>query len=263
MKKIDYVFKFKNVITCLDFKFSQNSKLGNSLQVVTYHFAIDQVESGDFTKDSQNCLSCPYSFNMNGGKSGGCYTHKGLQLMGLKSKLRSLNKKYEKGAINDFTMAGFDKFIKNVNKFLKMVDGEKLNQAVTVPQLEKLFSSVKRGNKIPLVRFGAYGEPTKLPLFVVRSLKAIANNTTGYSHQWHKPENQKYSPYFMASVDSTFEVKISQDLGWKTFFVGGVDDNGINCPASKEAGNKTTCVKCGLCGGASGKSKKSIYIAKH
>lgn len=263
MKKIDYVFQYNDVITALDYKFSQNSKLGASLQIVTYHFSIDQVKEGDFTKDSANCQSCPYSFNMNGGKTGGCYTHKGLQLMGLKSKLRSLSKKYEKGLINKFSDSNFHKFIKSINKTMKIVDSNILNGIESINEINEIFSKVSRSNKIPLVRFGAYGEPTKLPLSVVKTLKAISKNTTGYTHQWHKPENEKYMNYFMASADNGFEVQIAQNLGWKTFFVGGVDDNGINCPASKEAGNKTTCVKCGLCGGASGKGKKSIYIAKH
>lgn len=263
MKKVQYVFEYRNNITSLDFKFSENSKLGLSMQVVTYHYSKEQVKSGDFTKDETNCQSCPYSFNMNAGKSGGCYTHKGLQLMGLKSKLRSLTKKYDKGLILKFNQLHFDRFIKSINKALKMVDSWELQNIGSVLELEELFKTVKRVDKLPLTRFGAYGEPTLLPLSVVRTLKAISNNTTGYTHQWHKPENDRYKRFFMASCDSSFEVNISKDSGWKSFFVGGVDDDGINCPASKEAGNKTTCVKCGLCGGTSSKSKKSIYIAKH
>jgi len=37
----------------------------------------------------------------------------------------------------------------------------------------------------------------------------------------------------------------------------------VNCPASKEAGYKSTCSKCTLCSGTTGKGSKSVYIFNH
>ena len=42
-----------------------------------------------------------------------------------------------------------------------------------------------------------------------------------------------------------------------------IQDNEILCPASKEAGRKSTCAKCKLCSGTSSNSKKSIAIVQH
>jgi RecJ-like exonuclease len=49
--------------------------------------------------------------------------------------------------------------------------------------------------------------------------------------------------------------------------VQGVDEidkaNEVLCPASKEAGKRTTCAACKLCGGTSTASPKSIAIPMH
>jgi hypothetical protein len=97
-----YNFKYNDVVHSLDVKISQNSKIGFGIVLQTYHFSIEQVENNDFTLDEKNCLDCPYSFNQNDGKSGKCYTHKGMQLMGLLSKLKSLHKQNLQGKIKEF-----------------------------------------------------------------------------------------------------------------------------------------------------------------
>ena len=42
-----------------------------------------------------------------------------------------------------------------------------------------------------------------------------------------------------------------------------IDGKEILCPASEEAGSRTTCLECGLCAGTQTKSKKSIAIVAH
>jgi len=37
----------------------------------------------------------------------------------------------------------------------------------------------------------------------------------------------------------------------------------VTCPASKEAGHRTTCADCCLCGGKAVKTRKSIVINSH
>jgi hypothetical protein len=232
-----YIFLKNDIIHSIDFKKSQNSKIGDGNVIQTYHFSIDQVMNNDFTQDKSNCLNCRFSFNQNEGRSGGCYTHKGLQLMGLKSKLRSLHKAFNDGKIKEFDKSEFDNFIQKIST-----------------------------KKVDLCRFGAYGEPSLLSVDICAKLKKLAKNTTGYTHQWHNI-NEDYSNYFMASIDNTFELAIAKSKGYRSFFA--TDNKPVNsktitnCPASKEAGNKTTCVKCSLCNGAQGNSKKDIYILTH
>ena len=96
MKNIKYTFSDDKNVHVLQAKISQNSKIGAGYVLQTYHFSVDQVKNNDFTQDTNNCMDCPFSYNQNNGKSGGCYTHKGMQLMGLKSMLRSLNKNFDK-----------------------------------------------------------------------------------------------------------------------------------------------------------------------
>lgn len=116
------------------------------------------------------------------------------------------------------------------------------------------------------VRFGSYGEPVLMGEHVVRSICSVASNWTGYTHRWDDPEYQWAKQYFMASVDTDDEYDRAKQLGWRTFRVRQPDSTlfqaEITCPASKEAGHKTTCVECGLCRGVSRKAK-DIAIIKH
>ena len=231
-----YNFKHNDVVHSLDVKISQNSKIGFGIVLQTYHFSIEQIENNDFTLDEKNCLDCPYSFNQNNGKSGKCYTHKGMQLMGLKSKLKSLHKQNLQGKIKEFNSDDFRKFISH--------------------------SSIK---KIDLIRFGAYGEAVTLPLEVRDTLFDVQNilgcKVTSYTHQWRTANETR----FMASTHNLAEMLQAKKLGYRCFTVTAeAIDNAFNCPASKESERKKTCVQCGLCDGqVSGKRKKDIYILKH
>lgn len=57
--------------------------------------------------------------------------------------------------------------------------------------------------------------------------------------------------------------KAAKNMGWRTFFVGdSIGSENVTCPASKEAGQKTTCDNCRLCMGTQSKAK-SVKILKH
>jgi hypothetical protein len=112
------------------------------------------------------------------------------------------------------------------------------------------------------VRFGAYGEPVLIPIEIVQGITAVSSGWTGYTHMWHKPEYAEYKEFFMASTNAA-DFGFAQTLGWRTFTVSDIHiDTQVICPASAEAGHRTTCDQCRLCGGTS-INARSIQIRPH
>jgi hypothetical protein len=181
--------------------------------------------------DSASCMDCIHSKLQN--KS--CYVRKGFAEYGLKAKVDSLHKQYIKGGI-DFV-------------------SRELIPVIEAPKVAGKF-----------VRFGAYGEPVLLGEKAVSSIASSAQNFTGYTHQWRVPQYAWARLYFMASVETEALQSLANDLGFRTFRVRprGVSPlmTEVVCPASKEAGRKTTCSNCALCKGASSKAK-NVTIIKH
>lgn len=117
------------------------------------------------------------------------------------------------------------------------------------------------------LRIGAYGDPLAVPLHIWRALLTTAAGWTAYTHQWRQPSAAAYRDWCMASVDTEDERQHAADLGWRTFRIratadDAIDANEVICPASNEAGHRTTCAACELCRGASRKAK-SVVIAAH
>jgi hypothetical protein len=118
-----------------------------------------------------------------------------------------------------------------------------------------------------LVRFGAWGDPAMLPARLVADMASMASGWTGYTHAWRRQPAVSLRGVLMASVDTLAEQMEAAAAGWRTFRVAPTGDahrepTEISCPASAEAGAKTTCDKCRLCAGTS-KMAKSIVIQKH
>ena len=117
------------------------------------------------------------------------------------------------------------------------------------------------------VRLGAYGDPAAVPFNTWRRVMAQKpSGWTGYTHQWRKPEFQRFRSLLMASVDSLAEMVQAQLDGWRTFRVRGegapITKGEVGCPASEEMGKKSSCVKCSLCSGQ-GSGAKSVSIIVH
>ena len=118
-----------------------------------------------------------------------------------------------------------------------------------------------------MVRLGTYGDPAAVPSYVWESLISEATGHTAYSHQSNMPSADTRPDFMMISADNEKQARHEWSNGNRTFrvikstheIVTGAE---ILCPASKEAGFKTTCAKCGLCGGSSVKAK-SIAIVDH
>lgn len=119
------------------------------------------------------------------------------------------------------------------------------------------------------IRFGAYGDPVAAPFELWSLLASLATKAgfgwTGYTHQWRSC-SQQFKFLLMASVDTLDEQREAQQLGWRTFRVKTPEEaqlpSEITCPASAEAGHRTTCAECLLCQGTS-RPTKDICIRIH
>jgi len=112
------------------------------------------------------------------------------------------------------------------------------------------------------VRLGSYGDPMAVPSYVWESLTSGAEYVTAYTHQSNTMPN-----LVMTSADNAIQAQAAWDRGERTFRVVKSLDSIIKgkeilCPASKEAGERTQCAACKLCGGASVKAK-SVAIVAH
>ncbi len=119
------------------------------------------------------------------------------------------------------------------------------------------------------VRFGTYGDPAMVPYEVLAPIAKAAHRHTGYTHQWKTDfVDSRLKEICMASVDSQEEYVAATRNNWRTFLVTAdvnLPTDVINCPASIEAGHRTTCEKCGLCNGkvAHNDKRKNIFIRPH
>lgn len=112
------------------------------------------------------------------------------------------------------------------------------------------------------VRFGAYGDPTHLPLSVALAIAGVSSGWTGYTHQWRKPSLQGWRQILMASVDTTAELLIARSMGWSTFRVSpDMDHHSMEtlC-ASDRIG--TPCSDCLACAG-SRTGQRAVFIPAH
>ena len=118
-----------------------------------------------------------------------------------------------------------------------------------------------------LVRLGAYGDPSAVPSYIWDSVLLHSKGRTGYTHQFNTNGADVRTDMCMVSVDNLDQAKQQWELGNRTFRVGRfttdmIREEEVLCPASKEAGRRTTCDKCKLCSGNKIKAK-SIFIVAH
>ena len=121
------------------------------------------------------------------------------------------------------------------------------------------YLSVFSGRK---VRFGAYGDPTWLPLPLALAIAGVASGWTGYTHQWRKPTLQGWRSILMASVDTTAELIIARSMGWSTFRVSPDHDHHAMETLCASERNGTPCSICLGCPGARN-GQRSVFIPAH
>lgn len=116
-----------------------------------------------------------------------------------------------------------------------------------------------------IFRLGSYGDPAAAPFRVWQHATARVWARNGYTHQWR--DFPAFAALCMASVDSEAQAHEARANGWRTFRVRSaaapVMAGEIACPASEEAGKRTTCADCRACGGTQAKARVSIVIAAH
>lgn len=112
------------------------------------------------------------------------------------------------------------------------------------------------------VRFGSYGNPTLIPLSIVKSIASICDGWTGYYHNWQSmepKEAKRWNTYFMASTETKDSLAMAEELKLRTFHVSPEKpDSHIECLSDSHG---IECSKCLLCVG--GKNAKSIWINPH
>ena len=121
------------------------------------------------------------------------------------------------------------------------------------------FMDIFAGRK---VRFGAYGDPTHLPLSLALAIAGVASGHTGYTHQWRKPSLQGWKQLLMASVDTTAELLIARAMGWSTFRVSPDMDHRTFETLCASERNGTPCSVCLGCPG-SRNGIQSVWIPAH
>ena len=117
------------------------------------------------------------------------------------------------------------------------------------------------------LRLGAYGDPAALPLSVLEEITKDVDMYTGYTHAW-KYCDDRYQHFWMASCDSRSDTELAVERGWRSFRVC-VDandralDREVVCPASGEADNILTCIKCRTCDGTRRGLRSNVVIQAH
>jgi len=132
------------------------------------------------------------------------------------------------------------------------------------------FATLFSGRK---VRFGAYGNPTLLPLPIVSAIAAVSEGWTGYFHDWQSnPQAAAYARYFMASTETADSFRAATRAGFRTFHVSPIQPAGtLECLSDAKG---LTCEKCKLCDGrfrtagqpfrpSNGRTLPSVWINPH
>jgi hypothetical protein len=226
----------------------KNTKTGLMVQTYILCQNIDPRDANKNGQDFSICGNCPL---------------KGIPTLNPKKKLAEKRtcyvridqgalivwKAYQRGSYPNVTSSWLSYIFKKVCKLLKI----KVNNRI---------AELGRGR---MVRLGTYGDPAAVPSYVWKQLLEEAIGHTAYSHQNDIiPIDKKI---FMGSADSLEHAQKFWSDNIRTFrmiqSLNEMQENEVLCPASKEAGRKSTCAKCKLCSGTSSNSKKSIAIVQH
>jgi len=206
---------------------SRNRKTGDMVQTYILHADIDPITASRTGKDYAICGACPHRGIPHNGDSGTakertCYVTLAHGPLGK-------YKAYKRGVYS-------------------RVQGH------------KAIAQLGAGR---MVRLGTYGDPAAVPNYIWESLISEAKGHTAYTHGATNPMPESV----MTSADSARDAQAAWARGERTFRVLAdkadlLKGREILCPASEEAGKRTTCESCKLCAGSSVKGK-SVAIVAH
>jgi hypothetical protein len=212
---------------------SSNAKTGAMVQTYILRADVDPIAANRTGLDYSICGDCPLRGVPNANESGtatkrGCYVR-------LQHGPLGIWRAWQRGNIPDFTSEAKRHIVQH------LVAGR-------------------------MIRLGSYGDPSAVPSHVWDALLTYAKGHTGYSHQvGHKTAD--YRPDLcMQSVETLEQAREAWSLGHRTCrLVAEItmldSKREVLCPASAEAGKRTTCENCGLCNGAG--AAKSVAIVAH
>lgn len=211
---------------------SNNTKTGNMVQTYIIRADIDPRDASKTGEDYSICGNCP---------------HRGIPH----------NKPNKKLALKRSCYVNIGQGVLIVYKALQ----RGIYKTVTG---HKAIAAIGKGR---MVRLGTYGDPAAVPAYIWESLLSEAEGHTAYTHQSGVATAQARPDFMMVSADNEQQARVQWSNGNRTFrvikatheIIRGAE---ILCPASEEAGKRTTCNACGLCGGAAIKAK-SIAIVDH
>ena len=136
----------------------------------------------------------------------------------------------------------------------------------------KLSDVVDGPNRRTGIRFGAWGDPTAIPLLEWRVLLRAMHrsidtaHSPGYTHQWETCD-PAWAGHVMASVHTEDDRQLAKGRGFRTFrIIGSASEVGqgeILCPNTTHG---VQCADCGLCDGSTGvdwDGRKDIAIVVH
>jgi hypothetical protein len=137
----------------------------------------------------------------------------------------------------------------------------KAYKANKYPKLDPfLYDSVFNGRK---VRFGAYGNPSLIPLSIIKMITESCDGWTGYFHDWKEMSKERataYGNYFMASTETNDSVRRAKEKNLRYFHVSPEQPKDtIECLADSKG---LSCDQCQLCKG-NRIGAKSIWINPH
>jgi hypothetical protein len=207
-------------------KASQNTKIGVGIQTWILRADVNPYAATQTGADASICGACKHRGSLRDGRNVGrtCYVH--ITMGGPASVWRA----YRNGAYR-----------------------------------EASWNTIRAALAGRMLRLGSYGDPAAVPAEIWQDLAAVATGHTGYTHQWRKRADLR--ALCMASVDSIAEYLEAKAAGWRTFRVRARNHlaltSEVTCPASAEAGHKTTCSACKACGGTSARARADIVIAAH
>ena len=139
----------------------------------------------------------------------------------------------------------------------RLIDGEATSYQFTT--LEQVLPLLKGRS----FRFGTYGDPSAIPLEMIREFASVVSSWTGYTHFWREI-SQDYSEFFMASVEDLTGEMLAQAMNWRTFRMirKGESNDSINSILCPNTSRGITCEQCKLCKGTSSPAR-SIWINEH